>query len=183
MKMKKSQLKTPPGVLLTNPKHAHNVATVIRSCSCFGIKELVWTGKRVDPAYYDRLPREERMKGYSNVNWQMTERPFDLFPDAVPVCVDLLTNAGNIKYFEHPKNALYVFGPEDGSVSQMFRRHCHHFIFIPSAHCLNLSAAVNIVLFDRVIKLDENTPTRPSDSLIEHRGEMEGFDWDGKDAK
>jgi tRNA(Leu) C34 or U34 (ribose-2'-O)-methylase TrmL len=172
-----------PGIILNNPKYAHNVAAAIRACSCFGVSTMLWTGKRVDTSTMERLPREERMKGYKDVYWETNEKPFDAFHDAVPVCVEIVPNAENLASFTHPKNALYVFGPEDGSVSQIFKRFCHWFIYIPSAHCLNLSAAINVVLYDRRAKrikegLDPNTLET---TLQEQRGgiiDIEG--WDGK---
>ena len=65
----------------------------------------------------------------------------ELRPDAEP----LLT-------FEHPENALYVFGPEDGGLPKPIRVLCHRFVVIPTRHCLNLAAAVNVVLYDRLLK-------------------------------
>lgn len=177
-----------PGVILTNPKYVHNVAAAIRACSCFGVSTVIWTPDRsgdlrVDPTTMERLPREERMKGYKDVYWETNNRPFDLFPDSVPVCVELVPHAENLAQFEHPGNAVYVFGPEDGSVPQVFRMHCHRFLFIPSHHCLNLSAALNVVLYDRRVKRIAAglEPVTQAEILRETRGgivDIEG--WDGK---
>lgn len=171
-----------PGVLLSNPKWAHNVAGAIRACSCYGISTMLWSGKRVDPTTMERLPREERMKGYKDVYWEVNERAFDLFPDTIPVCIEIVPHAENLVEFEHPERALYVFGPEDGSVPQVYKRFCHRFVFIPSAHCLNLSTAIATVLYDRRAKriragLDE---IRPDQILQEKRGEIDVPGWDGK---
>jgi hypothetical protein len=90
---------------------------------------LVWTGARVDLSQYDRLPREERMKGFAAVEFCANDRPFDLFPDATPVCIELLDSAECLTTFTHPTNPVYVvFGPEDGSVPPVIRRHCHMFV-------------------------------------------------------
>jgi tRNA(Leu) C34 or U34 (ribose-2'-O)-methylase TrmL len=130
----------------------------------------------------DRLPREERMKGYRDVYWEQNERPFDQFDNAVPVCVEIVPNASSLVDFQHPNRAVYVFGPEDGSVPQVFRRLCQRFIFIPSAHCLNLSAAVNVVLYDRRAKRIQAGLDSPllSDNLREQRGTIDVGGWDGK---
>lgn len=50
-----------PGVIVIDPKFPHNVGATIRACSCFDVNSLVWTGERVNPAKYERLPREERI--------------------------------------------------------------------------------------------------------------------------
>lgn len=166
-----------PGVVLINPKYSHNVAAAIRACSCFGIKTLFWTGTRVHPSEYERLPREERMKGYRDVVWFPTDRPFDNFEKAHPVCVEIHKGSIALHRFVHPDNAVYVFGPEDGGVPQVIRRHCWSFVHIPSFHCLNLAAAVNVVLYDRAAKL----PGEPTTvAQYERRGEVPVPGWEGQ---
>lgn len=142
-----------PAVILDNPKYAHNVAAIVRAASCFGITQVWFSGDRVmqDVDGKKRLPREERMKGYKEVELINFDYPFDQFTDAYVVGVELVKGAMDITFFEHPKNTVYVFGPEDGSISKVFRSHCYEFVKIPSRHCLNLAAAVYITLFDRVV--------------------------------
>ena len=176
-----------PGLILVNAKYVHNVAAAIRAASCFDVTRLVWTGSRVDPDLLKRLPREERMKGYKDVLWthDTKDKPFNLFTeDVVPVCVELLENSEPLTTFDHPSNAVYVFGPEDGGVPQVLRRFCHRFVHIQSNHCLNLSAAVNVILHDRKAKrqLAGLEPILPTGEMLnEHRGPMEiaMAGWDG----
>lgn len=141
-----------PSVCLINPKYSANVGAALRACSCFGVKQLWWTGDRVQmPEKGERLPREERMKGYKDVDMIQFDRPFDHFQGATPVAIELLENTECIYDFEHPENAIYVFGPEDGNIG-LSRRHCHRFVSIPTNHCTNLAAAVYIILYDRMYK-------------------------------
>jgi hypothetical protein len=146
-------------------------------------------GERVNPAKYSRLPREERMKGYKHVDFRNDERPFELLPkDCVPVCVEVFENSEPLTTFEHPENAVYVFGPEDGRVPQVIRRLCHRFLHIPAHFCLNLSAAINVVLAHRLMsrQLAGKTPILPlREMLVEVRGRvptpnMDEVGWDGK---
>ena len=112
-----------PSVLLVNPKYPHNVGAALRACSCFDIKQLWWTGDRVtiDPVKGERLPREERMKGYRDVALCPHDRPLEHFPAAVPVAVEVRANSECLTVFEHPDEAVYVFGPEDGSIPKAGR--------------------------------------------------------------
>ena len=179
-----------PAVVLIDPKYPHNVGGIIRACSCFDIKSLVWTGERVNPAKYERLPREERMKGYKRVEFRNHQRPFELFAkEATPVCVEVFESSEPLTTFEHPENAIYVFGPEDGRVPQVIRRHCHRFVHIPAHFCLNLSAAANVVLAHRLMsrQLAGKQPILPlREMLYEVRGRepmtptMDKIGWDGK---
>jgi tRNA(Leu) C34 or U34 (ribose-2'-O)-methylase TrmL len=149
----------PPAVILENPKFAHNVGAVLRACSCYGMKQLIFTGTRVPmPAEGrtkkdTRLPREERMKGYKDVDLVNTDYPFDRFEKIPVVGVELSPGAQPLTWYDHPDDCLYVFGPEDGSLCKSFRRYCHTMLYIPSRHCLNLAAAVYTVLYDRQHKL------------------------------
>jgi len=161
-------------ILLINPKYAINVGNVIRSASCFGFKNVVFTGNRVlmDIEQQNRLPREERMKGYAEVDLINTDYPFDMFDNLIPVAVELKENAISLPEFEHPTNAVYVFGPEDGGLKSEQYKFCHHFVYIPSRHCFNLASAVNIVLYDRMVKM-KSMGISEFPQLDEHRGFIE----------
>lgn len=149
----------PPAVALVNPKFYHNVGATIRAASCWGAEQVIWSGDRVphpDDPFWDekglRMPREERMKGYKDVELVKDDYFFKNminYRDVVPVAIELMPNSENLFQFEHPDNALYVFGPENGSLTGTILQHCHRFIQIPTAHCLNLAAAVNVVLSHR----------------------------------
>lgn len=145
-----------PAVVLINPKYLHNVGQTVRALSCFGVEQLWWSGARGLRALekLDRLPREERMRGYAEVAILHADRPLEAYEGSgvTPVAVELLPGSESLVHFEHPENAVYVFGPEDGSIDQGTRRHCHRFVQIPTTHCVNLSAAVYIVLYDRLLK-------------------------------
>lgn len=155
------------GVLLVDPKFPHNVGAAIRACSIFGVEVLRWCGTRVDdPASESggRIPREERMREYRSVNFarlSLISTSVDLTREAVdhvwmgvtPVAVELDSASESLPDFLHPKNAIYVFGPEDGSLNRGIKTACHRFVSIPSRSCLNLGACVNVVLYDRCAKL------------------------------
>jgi tRNA(Leu) C34 or U34 (ribose-2'-O)-methylase TrmL len=144
----------PPAIVLIDPKFAHNVGMVVRLASCYGLGQVWFTGERVslDISFRRRLPREERMKGYADVEIINYDYPFEQFADAVPVAVEVREKSEPLHGFEHPRNAVYVFGPEDGSVSKPHISHCHRFVVIPTKHCLNLATAVATILWDRQYK-------------------------------
>jgi tRNA(Leu) C34 or U34 (ribose-2'-O)-methylase TrmL len=144
-----------PAVVLFDPRYPHNVGAAVRACSCFGVSQVWLTGDRVPEQVWaaKRIPREERMKGFSDVDLVLEDRPFDYFPRGVtPVAIELLPGSENLATFEHPENPIYVFGPEDGGVPSVARSKCHRRVFIPTLHCTNLAAAVYLVLYDRHVK-------------------------------
>jgi tRNA(Leu) C34 or U34 (ribose-2'-O)-methylase TrmL len=71
------------------------------------------------------------------------------------ICVELVENATVLPNFQHPNNAFYIFGPEDGTIPQNIIDQADEVIYIPTIGCLNLAATVNIVLYDRLIKSDQ----------------------------
>lgn len=148
-----------PSVLLINPKYGHNVGAAIRAAACYDFQQVWYTGHRIDEELEQRkrLPREERMKGYANVSLHQSDYPFDNFPDhVVPIAVEVDPTSISLVQFDHPENALYVFGPEDGSIPSVIARHCHMRVIIPTLHCLNLATAVATVLYDRKAKRQMN---------------------------
>ena len=144
-----------PAVALVDPKFPHNVGAAVRAASCYGIRQVWFSGDRVElrGARGYRLPREERMRGYQEVELRQSDAFFDAFePDVVPVAVEVRTGSESLIDFEHPEKALYVFGAEDGSLGKAVLRHCHRFVIIPTRHCTNLAAAVYTLLYDRHAK-------------------------------
>lgn len=157
----------PPAIILENPKYARNVSMTIRAASCYGWDQVWFTGQRVnlkdpskniDDGYGNRtsrktskkprLPREERMKLYNHVQVRNYDKPFDHFPSATPIAVELANGAHMLHHFEWPENPVLVFGPEDGGISKVTMSHCHARVIIPTRACLNLSTAVTTCLYD-----------------------------------
>lgn len=147
-------------VLLVNPKYDFNVGGALRACALFGATELMWTGTRVRDLGR-RLPREERLSAYKHINkirlgeeealWILNSKRVSKM---TPVAVERRDNAERLHEFVHPESAVYVFGPEDGSLGRRWLGDCHRFVVIPTVtrSPLNLAAAVNVVLWDRYSK-------------------------------
>ncbi|GLS84121.1 hypothetical protein GCM10007894_20980 [Paraferrimonas haliotis] len=79
------------------------------------------------------------------------------------ICVDLVEGATALSDYCHPAHARYVFGPEDGSISQEVIDRADAVVYIPTNACLNLAASVNVLLYDRMVKLGS---IHASDELI-----------------
>ena len=71
------------------------------------------------------------------------------------MCVELAEGATPLPRFKHPENAIYIFGPEDGSISQDVEDRADHVVYVPTVGCMNLAATVNVLLYDRLAKSDE----------------------------
>lgn len=132
---------------LHNPKNEINVGHVLRAADAYGASMVAITGKRV--------------KGSTNVSSAEERIPVlrgddlhDLIPyGCVPVAVDLVDDAEDLMTFVHPKNAFYIFGGEDETLGNKVLSWCKHKVYVPTNVCMNLSACVNVVLYDRMAKL------------------------------
>lgn len=72
--------------------------------------------------------------------------------NCVPVAVELIDRAKIILDYEHPERAFYIFGPENGALGTNVMSWCRDKIYIPTRFCMSLSATVNVVLYDRMVK-------------------------------
>lgn len=135
-------------ILLDRPKRIANLAAAVRAAACFGAHQVAYTGERIK--FLDRLPRELRNPRYE-VDWYH-EDWLVLDKSLVPVAVEFDREFQDLTSFNHPGNSIYIFGPEDGRISPGLLRQCHEFVTIPTFHCMNLAAAVNVVLYDRMLK-------------------------------
>ncbi len=100
------------------------------------------------------------------------------------MAVELRRNAESLIDFVHPEHALYVFGPEDGSLGRATLAQCHRFLVIPTRHCANLSAAVYTVLYDRHAKRVQEGLELPHSTAgdfdePDHMADAVGVTWGG----
>ena len=149
---------------LTNPKSATNVGAVMRAAGCFSADSVLYTGSR-----YDRGVKlnTDTKKISSTIPLTGVESLLTHKADGFKVvCVDLVEGATPLPTFTHPDKALYIFGPEDGTIKQAVIDQADAVIYIPTQGCLNLAATVNVVLYDRLAKstthITDNTLIRTS---------------------
>lgn len=137
-------------IALVQPKSGDNVGGVLRAAGVFGASLVVLGGKRAGTLIRHRTNtiRAERRTPTIVVESVLDAIPFD----CVPVCIEFVAGARDLPSYAHPERAFYIFGPEDGSVPKAIEQRCRDVVMIPSIYCLNLAAAVNVVLYDRMVK-------------------------------
>jgi len=135
---------------LTNPKSPTNVGAVMRAAGCYQVDAVIYTGNR-----YDRAKQFNTDTQNAHETIPLT-RVDDLLTCANEemkiVCVELIEGATPLPDYQHPDNALYIFGPEDGSVRQQIVNKVDEVVYIPTIGCLNLAQTVNVLLYDRLAK-------------------------------
>jgi tRNA(Leu) C34 or U34 (ribose-2'-O)-methylase TrmL len=116
--------------------------------------KIIYTGTLLDGnlSSMEKLPRQLRSKHYNNIIFEHVDK---IIPTEgyVPVCIEV-DGTIELSNFHHPDKAMYIFGPEYGSVPSHIKRFCHYIVKIQTYGCLNLSHAVSIVLYDRNTKIN-----------------------------
>lgn len=135
---------------LTNPKSPSNVGSVMRAAGCYRADAVRYTGVRYEKAVKfhtdtKSVARHIPLEGVAD----MLE---GLDPETRIICVELAEGAIPLPEFQHPEKALYVFGPEDGSIEQAVVSKAHAVVYVPTVGCMNLAATVNVLLYDRLAK-------------------------------
>jgi len=135
---------------LIKPKSPTNVGAIMRAAGCFAADAVHYTGARYDKAMRFNTDTKHRIRSIplTGVTCLLDKVP----ENAKIVCVELVEDAIPLHEYRHPENAFYIFGPEDGTITQNIIDHAADVVYIPTKGCLNLAATVNIVLYDRMVK-------------------------------
>ena len=139
---------------LINPKSPTNVGAIMRAAGCFSADSVYYTGQR-----YQRAAKfnTDTKNVASTIPLTHVEQIHQAASAGMSIiCVDLIEGAIPLPNFTHPKNALYVFGPEDGTISQDIIDRADSVVYVPTIGCLNLAASVNVLFYDRLCKGEQS---------------------------
>ena len=131
---------------LCGTKNTANLGGAFRAAHCYGAGLIILQSPRLTKAPTDTTKAFRHIP--TIVGNIIEHRPYD----CPMVVVELAEGATPLPDFKHPERALYVFGPEDGSVSKELTRAAQFVVQVPTHYCMNLAATVNVVLYDRLAK-------------------------------
>lgn len=140
---------------LDNPKDVLNIGSTFRAAGCYGAELLVLGGPR--PRLLKKLNRcrTDTQKAFRHIPTLFVDDLHSAIPlDCVPVAIDLIEGAQSLFDYTHPERAFYIFGAEDATLGARITSWCRDVVYIPTNHCMNLAATVNVVLYDRALKHD-----------------------------
>jgi tRNA(Leu) C34 or U34 (ribose-2'-O)-methylase TrmL len=137
-------------IALVDPKSPTNVGAVMRAAGCYGADQVRYSGTRFERAARYQTDTKDML---SKIPLVREDQLLSNLPtDMKIVCVELAEGASPLPQFVHPQQAIYVFGPEDGSLPQALIDQADHVVYVPTVTCMNLAASVNVVLYDRLAK-------------------------------
>ena len=138
------------GVACYRPKTTDNIGTLWRSAHIFGASFLAVIGGRYhkQPSDTTAATRHVPLLSFDDFAGFRSAMP----TEALLIAVELVPNARPLTRYTHAERAVYLLGPEDGSLPNDVVMACDSRIIIPGSFCLNLAVAGSIVLYDRVAK-------------------------------
>jgi len=140
------------GIGVYHLKNGLNLGTLWRSAFIFGATFIFVIGRRYKPQASDTLktPRHVPLFHFDS---------FADFKEKLPVDSQLIgiecgVKARDLGGYAHPERAVYLLGAEDGGIPQAILDGCYQVVQIPCVieHCLNVSTAGSIVMYDRLVK-------------------------------
>jgi tRNA(Leu) C34 or U34 (ribose-2'-O)-methylase TrmL len=135
---------------LVNPKSPSNIGMIMRAAGCYEADEVFYSGNRYDRA---RKFNTDTQNSASTIYLSHTDNILNEVPKSFSlVGVELVEGAIPLMDFQHPDEAFYLFGPEDGSLTQEQVDACDYVVYIPTIGCMNLACTVNVLLYDRLAK-------------------------------
>lgn len=132
---------------LDRAKDTVNLGGVLRAAGCYGASLVMLSGGRMGKYATDTMKTYRHMPCLE-VDDLLNHVPYG----AVPVVVELHARAKPLPQFIHPESALYILGPEDGSVKQSIVDRVSLVVSVPTHGCMNLAATANVLLYDRLSK-------------------------------
>jgi tRNA(Leu) C34 or U34 (ribose-2'-O)-methylase TrmL len=143
------------GIGIFRGKTEANVGTLWRSAFCLGADFIFTIGARY------KKQSSDTAQAYRHIPlWEFAD--FEDFRNHIPydcqlIGVELCEQAKSLERFTHPERAIYLLGPEDGSLPMAVIDLCQHIVKFSSSYCLNVASAGTVVLYDRQTKTAVNS--------------------------
>ncbi len=146
-------------IALDRPTDPVNVGHALRAAFCFDARLVIIGGETSGI----RLPKlhTDPMRSFRHIPVIRSKNLLDAIPEGTTIVgIELDDDASTLMDFKHPERACYVFGPENGSISNEILSRCTHKVMIPTMASLNLGMTVNIVMYDRLAKAWPKTQSK-----------------------
>jgi tRNA(Leu) C34 or U34 (ribose-2'-O)-methylase TrmL len=142
------------GVALIDCKNAWNLGNALRSTVAFGGSMFIVQGTRWagtgDWTKTDTENARDRIPMHLGVKNALDHIPTNC--KSRIVAVEMVPNAIPISNYKHSENEFFLFGPEDGRLSDSILESCSETIYLPTAYSLNLASCVACIGHNRMIQ-------------------------------
>lgn len=140
------------GIGVYQPKTNHNIGTLWRTAYSLGASFIFI----IDGKYNGQT--SDTAKAWSKIPFYKYD-DFDHFYKSLPhstqlVGVELYEKSSPIRTFAHPARGAYLLGAEDNGLPDKVLERCHKLVQLPGTHSLNVSVSGSIVMYDRLLKIE-----------------------------
>lgn len=139
------------GIALYRPKNALNVGSMLRNAQAFGANFAALIAPRYPekalinhPTNVAKSDRHLPVFTFATLEEFLANRPF-----GCPIVRVEVDGRDDLPAYRHPEQAIYLFGPEDGSLPILKGERS---VRIDTAICLNLAMTTGVVMYDRLAK-------------------------------
>ena len=144
------------GLVVLNPKLEGNIATLFRSAAALDSVDFLATiGERYERLRGDTVCSTRRIPCFHFPEFRSF---FDSMPQHCElVGVEMSNDSVDLKTFQHPDRAVYMFGSEDTGIPDHILNMCRMKVALPSplGISMNLSSSGSMVLWDRYLKTND----------------------------
>ena len=137
-----------------------NLGNLIRSAHAFGANSVftISPHKRV-VENKDKINKSDTSKSVNHLPYYEWDKINDIsIPRGCKIIgIEITEDAEDLQNFVHPLQAMYILGPEKGSLSSETLSRADHIVKIPTSFSLNVAIAGAIVMYDRIKTLGIKT--------------------------
>lgn len=139
------------GIGVINGKCEANIGTLWRSANIMGAQFIFTIGRRYPKKQStDTMQTPRHIPLFEYETWEDFKK--NIPRDCEVIAVELDERSKPIETMKHPERAIYLLGAEDRGIPDIVLQDCKRIIQLPGKHCLNVSVAGSIVMYDRFLK-------------------------------
>jgi tRNA(Leu) C34 or U34 (ribose-2'-O)-methylase TrmL len=136
------------GLCLYKPQKEGNFSSLLRTAYNFDCDFICTVENRYHRLKADTVNCRKHIPIFHFPNWDSF---LTIYPKECALISLEVNNSIDLKKFSHPRNAIYIFGPEKGSLPD-FILNATSKVAIDTNRCLNLAICGGIVMYDRQLK-------------------------------
>lgn len=144
-------------IILDRPKSIENVGSVLRVAHNFGCSSVYIIGTRYKRAKTDVFDSSMTIPLLNFKSWSEYKATSNKW---VHIGIEIKEYSGNLINFVHPESAVYILGPEDGSIAAEGLAICKYVLHVPTYRCMNLGVCAAVLTYDRMAKSQKYTGLR-----------------------
>lgn len=138
------------GIGIYHGKDEKNIGTLWRSANILGADFIFTVGKRYSKQCSDTMQTPRHIPLFHFTDWDDMFRhvPYD----CPVVAVELAENSIPLESYHHRERCIYLLGAEDHGIPPEILERCKETVQLLGEHCMNVSTAGSIVMYDRAVK-------------------------------